>query len=258
MIKRVNFTGRRKIPRDRVYIEVYDGNPRPFAATIDLDRIQLLPHAAVFLEATCAGSPAIQRYRFGEVGHIRPKDDCLLTGLEAENVFFTLKIVDHTDRFGRLVGIADSIRPQRGGKQTSAGKRGILGIEPKDLGQRVWELDFEGPQVILYVNSNVPGMMEQVRDPVFYAAAYPEVVRQVLQEAIDEDVDIEEDEDRWPHLWLRFGKSTHPAKQMPPKRDDPKDERSSWVAEVVKAFCDAHKFADAYRTAVLTSNGGES
>lgn len=53
MIKRVNFTGRRRIERHRVDIEVYDGQPRRFDAGINLDGIPLLPNAAVFLEATC-------------------------------------------------------------------------------------------------------------------------------------------------------------------------------------------------------------
>ena len=39
MIKRVNFTGRRRIPRDRIDIEVHDGQPRTFDAKIDLEEL---------------------------------------------------------------------------------------------------------------------------------------------------------------------------------------------------------------------------
>lgn len=114
MIKRVNFTGRRRIPRDRVDVSVYDGQPRTFDAVISIDDLSLLSHAAVFLEATCAGSTVIERFAFGEVGRIQPPPSRVLTHLDGENVFFTLKVVDRKERFGRIVGVAEHIRPQRG------------------------------------------------------------------------------------------------------------------------------------------------
>ena len=199
MIKRVNFTGRRRISHDRVNIEVYDGQPRTFDAAINLEGLPLLPKAAVFLEATCARSNAIKRYNFGEVGNIRPPENRSLVEIEGENVFFTLKVVDRTERFGRILGIAEQIRPQRAGKQTAAGRRGILPIEPVELEQRLWWLEFREHDVFLLVNKDIPDLAERARsDPLFYAAVYPEVVRRVLEEAITEDVDIEEeDDDRW-------------------------------------------------------------
>src|SRR5262245_5605835 len=115
MIKRVNFTGRRRIPRDRVDIVVYDGQPRTFDAAIDLDGFSFLQHAAVYLEATCAGSTVIKRFSFGEVGDIKPPRNRALVDLDGENVFYTLKVIDRTERFGRILGIAEHIRPQRAG-----------------------------------------------------------------------------------------------------------------------------------------------
>ena len=47
MIKRVNFTGRRRIPRDRVQIEVFDGQPRSFNAAINLEKIGELQRAGI-------------------------------------------------------------------------------------------------------------------------------------------------------------------------------------------------------------------
>ncbi|MFH1918943.1 MAG: hypothetical protein ABIP48_03510 [Planctomycetota bacterium] len=135
MIKRVNFTGRRRIPRDRIDIEVFDGQPRTFEARVDLEGLSLSPEAAVYLEATCAGSSEIRRFDFGEVGDIRPDPNRELSGIEGENVFFTLKVVDRTERYGRILGIAENVRPERAGKQTAAGRRGILPIEQVDLKQ---------------------------------------------------------------------------------------------------------------------------
>ncbi len=258
MIKRVNFTGRRRIPRNRVDIEVYDGQPRTFDAKIDLDGISLLPRAAVYLEAMCAGSNVIERFGFGEVGAIVPPKDPRLLELEGENVFFALKVVDSTERSGRILGIAEHIRPQRAGKQTAAGRRGILPVEPKDLGQQLWKLEFTEHDVFLYVNKDVPGLVDRVRsDPLFYAAVYPEVVRQVLARAIRENADIEEDDDRWPILWLRFGKNLHPTREAPPSSDASEEDQEEWVDEVVDAFCESHTLRDKFASA-SAGNGGDA
>ena len=40
MIKRVNFTGRRRVPRERVSVAVYDGHPRVFDAELDLKALR--------------------------------------------------------------------------------------------------------------------------------------------------------------------------------------------------------------------------
>lgn len=107
MIKRVNFTGRRRVPRDRVEIKVFEGQPRRFDATINLDGLRFLPNAAVYLEATCAGSSVIRRFSFGEVGAIQPPTERELADVNGENVFFTLKVVDRAERFGRILGLAE-------------------------------------------------------------------------------------------------------------------------------------------------------
>src|SRR5687768_3983176 len=124
MIKRVNFTGRRRIPRDRVDIEVLDGKPRTFDAALRLDDMGLPSAASVVLEATCAGSSVIERFEFGSVGDIRPPADRKLKELESENVFFTLKVIDRSEQVGQLLGMAEHIRPERAGKQTATGRQG--------------------------------------------------------------------------------------------------------------------------------------
>lgn len=258
MIKRVNFTGRRRIPRDRVQIEVLDGQPRTFNATIDLDGASLLPHAAVILEAMCAGSTVVERFDCGEVGNLQPICNCALNEIEGENVFFTLKVVDRTERFGRILGIAENIRPERSGKQTASGRRGILPIEPKDLGEEIWQLEFREHDVFLLVNGEIPGLVDRARnDPLFYAAVYPEILRRVLTNAIKEDVEIEEADDRWPILWLRFGRNLHPAKADPPDLGATDEETEDWIEEAVKGFCGTHSMKTKYLAALVRANGGD-
>ena len=258
MIKRVNFTGRTRISRDRVRIEVFDGQPRKFNATINLQEINLLPHAAVFLEAMCARSTVIERFECGEVENLRLPQNQPLNVIEGEKVFFTLKVVDRTERFGRILYIAENIRPKDAGKQTAAGRRGILPIEPKDLGEEVWQLEFMEQDVFLLVNKDVPGLVDRARsDPLFYAAVYPEVVRRVLTKAFEENVEIDDEDDRWPVMWLRFGKGLHPGREDPPTGQDREDEWEDWIEDVVKAFCETHAVKSKYLAATLGGNGGE-
>jgi hypothetical protein len=259
MIKRVNFTGRRRIPRKRVDVEVIDGQPRTLNAAIDLAGLSLPDHAVVFLEAMCAGSTVVERFDCGEVGRKPAVRRRPLQRIDGENVFFTLKVVDRSVRFGRILGIAENIRPQRAGKQTASGRRGILPIEPKELGEELWRLEFGEQDVFLLVNKDIPELPQRASgDPLFYAAVYPEVIRRVLTQAFAEGADIEEDDDRWPVMWLRFGKNLHPDQQTPPTRLDADEDREEWIEKVVEAFCQSHGLKAKYLSAIAAQNGGEA
>jgi hypothetical protein len=258
MIKRVNFTGRRRIPRDRVDIEVFDGNPRSFNAIVNLNGIPLLSGAAVVLEATCAGSNTIERFEFGEVDNVRPPADRKLRQLESENVFFTLKVIDRTQSLGRILGMAEHIRPQRAGQQTATGRQGILPIEVREMGQELWQLDLQGHDATLFLNKDVPGLKDRARsDPFFYAIVYPEVVRRILIQAVLDGGDCESEADGWQNTWLRFGRHLHPAKDTPPAASDPEELRDEWIDEVVAAFCEAHQLRDKFMLAAAAREGGE-
>jgi hypothetical protein len=167
--------------------------------------------------------------------------------------------VDQTERFGRILGIAENIRPERAGKQTAAGRRGILPIEPRDLGEEIWQLEFKDQNVFLLVNKDVPDLVDRARsDPFFYATVYPAVMRRVLHKAFAEGSDIEEEDDRWPVMWLRFGKGLHSGRENPPTGSDREDEQEDWIEDVVEAFCTKHGMKSKYLAAVLGGNGGDS
>jgi hypothetical protein len=217
----------------------------------------LPPNAAAYLEATCAGSNIVQRFDLGTIENPNLVDR-ELTEVEGENVFFSLKIVDTSQWFGRLLGIAQNIRPERSSEDSTAGRRGILPIEPAELQQQLWRLEFRDHDVFLLVNKDVPDLRDRVRsDPLFYAAVYPELVRQILFRALEQDSEIVEDEERWPAMWLRFGKNLHPEHEPPPLEGDNDEEREEWVEEVVNAFCESHLLKNKYLAAV-PANGGDA
>lgn len=82
-------------------------------------------------------------------------------------------------------------------------------------------------------------------------------MRRILTTAISRDVELDEQDERWPILWLRFGKALHPNRQDPPKSDDTEEEQDEWVEEVVNAFCETHALKDKF-TAAASENGGDS
>jgi len=254
MIKRINSLGRKRIARDCVAIAVHDGKPRRFSATIELPENGWPQDAIVVMEAMCAGSPIVRRFGCGTIGSLSLPRDIALDGITGQNVFFALKVIDHSEKIGRLLGVAENIRPIETGKQTEAGRRGILPVESVALGQQLWQLDFRDHDVYLLVNDAVDGLSERMRsDPMIYSLVYPEVIRQILARAIEQNIDLEEADDRWPYLWLSFGKNLHPGRENPPSPDD-EESKDDWIEQVVSSFCLMHSLRDKYSMASTRSD----
>lgn len=257
MIKRVNSTGRRRIPRDRVTIEVFDGNPRSFNALIDLTEFDGPPDAAIVLEATCAGVNHVARFTWGTLSQPVAPANRILSDLHGENVFFSLKVIDRSVRFGRILGVAENIRPLKGGEKTAAGCRGILPVERVDLGDELWKLDFKTHDVFLLVNERIPEFADRVKfDPAVYALIYPTIIREILSQAMSECPESEDDDERWPALWLRFAAHLHPDHRRAPVDEDA-DARSEWIDEIVVAFCREHSLREKFCAQVSAGAQGE-
>jgi hypothetical protein len=249
MIKRVNFTGRRRIPRDRIDIEVFAGPPRYFDASINVNDLDFPTDAAVAIEATCAGSSAVKRFDCGTVGNVIFPPKRALEGLTGENVFFCVKVIDHVELVGRILGVCENVRPTLSTPDSASGRQGLLPVERASLGHDLWKLDFKEHNVFLLVNEDVPELWDRARyDPYFYAVVYPAIVRCILERAIDENVDIEEDDDRWPVLWLQFGRALHPLRAFPPSPSDSREERDEWLDDVVSSFCREHSLKSRYQS----------
>lgn len=245
MIKRVNSTGRKRVPRERIMIEVFDGEPRTFDASIDLTDLDAPQDAQVVLEATCAGSNTIPRFDWGTVGNLQPAANRQLAGLSGRNVFFSLKIIDRSEQVGRILGVAEVIRPIKGGEKTATGRKGILPVESTDLGHEPWRLDFRTEDVYLLVNEKIPDLKDRVRcDPQVYALIYPPVIRQILARAIAEPIDDDSSE-HWAALWLQFGQTLHSEKAKTPT-EGTDEEREEWISEAVDAFCRNHQLIEKF------------
>jgi hypothetical protein len=172
MIKHVNFTGRRRIPRTCIDVVVHEGSPRTFDATLNLKTTRMPPEAKVYLEAMCAGSSVVQRFSFGTVASPKTPSRRQLDEIDGERVFFALKVVDEAQWVGRILGLAEHIQPRQADRSPETGRRGILPIVPKSLGQELWKIEFEEHEVILCVSENVPNIKERIRRDARFRQPY--------------------------------------------------------------------------------------
>lgn len=235
MIRRFNYTGRRKIPRSRVRIRIAeDGKRRRFDAEIDLDGLRIPQEAFVFVEAYHRA--AYRRFDFGTVGSRRIPPDRWLDGIPVRKPLFRVKAVLLKDGIGRIMAAADRVVPQEADRSEDS-RQSLLPVDYEDLGDRIWALDLDADWPRLRLNTRFTGIREAARSgPEFLTLVYPEVFRSILRRAMDEGrFDPDCDDDDWGTLWLRFA-CRELGCPHPPQGDD-NESRLDWIDEAVNAFC---------------------
>lgn len=234
MIRRFNYTGRRKIPRSRVRIRVEEeGQRRRFDAEIALDGLGLPPEALVFVEAYHRA--AYRRFDFGTVGSPRPAAERWLDGIPVRSPLFRVKVVLREHGNARILAAADRVVPEDSDRGEDA-RQSLLPVEYEDLGERVWALDLDSDWPRLRLNKRFEGIREAARSgPEFLTLVYPDVFRAILTRALDEGkFDPDCDDEDWGTLWLRFA-CRELGQPHPPEQSA--SENTEWIEEAVNAFC---------------------
>ena len=248
MIRRFNYTGRKKIPRSKVpirLVQTADGL-LAFDASFLLDGLSLPANGRISIEAYRRNY--FRRFSCGTIQNPRPVRTCVLEGLDPRAlVLFRAKV---SDPKGRLLAVADRIIPQRPEEETSD-RLSLLPVDFVDLGKSVWRLDLASDWPSLQLNSRIDNIREIARsDPSFLSLVYPEVVRQILCKIIVEEnhTDPETDPDDWMSRWLNFGAGLLKKKAWPPAGDtEPlRQEKLRWIDDVVEAFCESHQLLEKF------------
>ncbi|MDD3586071.1 MAG: hypothetical protein PHQ75_02710 [Thermoguttaceae bacterium] len=240
IIKRVNSTGRQRITKDHVFIEIINGEPRTFLVKLQLDNYHFPANASVVLDLFSAGSVLSTRFHCGTVGQLNSLGGSL-EGIDAEKVYFTLKVIDQTERFGRILGLAEGIRPRNAGRKKTLGNQGLLAVATVELNGLLWKLDFRAHDegVILLVNKNISDFAARFNTPEYAALLYPAILRTILERALCENT--EDESEGWPQQWLRFGQSLHPDREEPPESESDGSveaaDAEAWIDPVIEAFC---------------------
>lgn len=241
MLRRFNYTGRKKISREDVVIALTGAKPT-WGFNADLSKLsdyELPTDARVFVEAY--EQAAYMRFDFGTVGSLAaPAEPArVLTEFEgSDNVHFRVKVVDPSAE-AKLLAEADGILPLSQEEEQQK-KLPLLPVRHHDLGQELWRIEFpEDAQSVptLLVNIEIADRTAFVRTPAFMSLAWPSILREILTRILKvENIKSFEEGDEWTCRWLQFARSLVPG-LAPPKNLDMEDE---WIAGVVSAF--AQKF----------------
>lgn len=226
MIRRFNFTERKRIEKERVGIEVVT-DPASFKVDLNLADLNLPLQAPVIIEAYRGRSAA--RFAWGTVEAPAPVEGAVLEGMP-ENLSFNVKVVA-PDGSGRLLAMARQIRPHQEKQHGS-----LVWLERKDLDKEVWRVDFGDGNPTLLINSRVEGIEDAVRrDDAFRSLVMPQVLRLVLTHAIIvQGANLDED-DNWADL-LEF---VHTFYREPLEAEDAEGNqeiRERWIEGAVAAF----------------------
>src|SRR5262245_44390268 len=110
-IRRLNFTGRKRINRAHVRIALQEkpGEPATFEADLgDLKEYKLPTDALVFVEAR--RQTRWMRFPFGAVGALTPAPDRRLTEFDSmDGVLFSVKVTSTSERSGMMLAEAERI-----------------------------------------------------------------------------------------------------------------------------------------------------
>lgn len=240
MIRRLNYTGRKKISRSKVTVRLSSAGAgrSGFQIEFDLSGYDFPEDATVFVEAY--NSASYMRFPFGTIRERRdPKDVRLLDITSRPLPKFRLKVIDQSKRHGLLLGVADKLIPLRPQEELS-NKQSLLPVDFCDLGDEIWRLDLSDWPV-LELNNNIDSIGEVARSgDSFLALVYPEVVRRILHEiVIEQDLsDPGFDDSEWTSLWLRYVCSL-PGVSEPPSgaSEAARTRRTEWIDQAVQAFC---------------------
>lgn len=239
MIRKFNYTGRQKLKHSDITINLEEVEGlRIFNASIDLEEYNLPPEAVIYIEPYYKSS--FMRFNFGTVGNFQHPDIPAINDIpNSDIVLFRVKVVDESNIRGRILAIADQIRPKNLVEE-SVNKQSILWVDfGKDLGQEIWKMSFNNIMPTLEINNRLENSRELLKsDDSVFALIYPSAVKEVaLKLAFEEE--FEDRGDGWQSLWMKFIKLHLSVTHLP---DDAVDEdKMNWVDDVASAFC--HKYS---------------
>lgn len=232
---RNNPTNLKEIDRNRISISVSEvAGQRYFTLSqLDLDGLDLADNLKVFCIAR-AGKTS-RRFDMGTAKDWK-KESLPLADLDrSESLRF--RILLHEDGNPRLVASAEKLRLKDESQSES-----LLPMEPAELGQLLWRLDFSDEGPVLKYNATVFPSAAGVENYLpFGTLVLPEALRSVMGEIADDPLRLDDEGDplsAWGG-WLDAIGVGRPPKDV----TDDDASKQSWCEEVVSVFCERHRFA---------------
>jgi hypothetical protein len=250
MIRRLNYTGRRKIPRENIQISLYrNSGGEEFDAVIHVSGLELPNAARVFVEAYHQSDWV--RFDYGTVASPAiPADRRLTSFYEGARILFRVKVVSGGEDGGKILAEADRLVPFSA--DDARNRDPLLPVRTVgNMGNQIWRIVWNGGPV-LELNKTEPECKHLLTaDSRFKWLVLPEILRSILTRILIERLDEEDEptEASPGKRWLEFAESLHPE---PPPQEEARDAEiiEKWVDEVVASFCSRHRALDHWRISV--------
>ena len=243
MIRKFNYTDRKKIPLDYINITLRNESKQAFfdAEIKPLDSLDIQDDAILVLEVFDRGS--YQRFDFGTVEFPTPPkayESFLSEIQEVDAVSFRLRAIDKSESIGKIVASTISIRVWAE-EVSEARKRSLLPVKRGPIGDAVWLVNFDvpddgEPELIVNQRFDEIAIREILRtDAYFTSLIYPAVLNEILTEAIIvRGIKMEEDSDGWERKWLKF---VYAFSEVPPLPEGANHNCCrEWINEIVSQF----------------------
>ena len=178
---------------------------------------------------------SFMRFDFGTVKNVKRPNDTTLSEIPREdNIQFRVKIVDESEKRGRILAHATNLKPK---SEDEKEKDSILPINFVDLDQELWKVSFTDDRPFLEINSKIRDAKEFVKNsPTVHSVILPSALRIVLSRIINDETDHDEYGDLWQNKWIRFVKNNLFVKDKIPVKGDEEIEKDNWLDEVVSVF----------------------
>ena len=152
-IRRLNYTGRKKIRLEHVSIALQENGDAPATFDADLKGLsgyKLPDDAVVTVEARL--QTRWMRFGFGTIGAITPAPDRALSEFDSpDGIKFSVKVTAVSGTAGKLLAEAEGI-PVRLPGETEERRNPLLPVKADDIGHEVYRIDFSNDPPILLIN----------------------------------------------------------------------------------------------------------
>ena len=247
MIRRLNYTDRKRIRREDIDISVttpVDGVPE-FEISLNLLDYKLPSEGIVFMEAY--RRTTLMRFPLGTVTEVVVPADRKLGEFDTpEGVLFRVRVSSTSPDRGKLLAEADRISFRKPDSTTEE-RVPLLPVQSADLGAEVTKLDFDDRPTLL-INSATGNWRDVARSPVFASLTYPNAFREILIRIlrIEKFFDTDEAGD-WKCQWLTYAAGLPGVGELPDEGASDSD-LEVWIDDAVRVFSQRCQMYERFKT----------
>lgn len=239
MIRRINHTGRKRILREHVSITVDDRRkPATFTAGLTLDSLKFNADARVVIEAYRGSGGLWMSFDWGRVTAMQKPPTATLTDFDSvDGLLFRVRVIAVHEPH-KILGEADKLPFVLVGELPNP-KLPLIKTRSADLGELVWDLDFDAEPPELRINQALGNWRVVAHDKAFRSLVYPALLRELLVRVlIIEGWSGDADDDDWKAKWIKFGCKLAPGYSEP---FADRSEKYEFIESAVQALaCEVH------------------